>query len=50
MSEEQNSQKKLSRSFRKLLQERIGKANKRRKNLTQEETNRVAKLEAVVAK
>mgnify|MGYP001464528261 CR=1 FL=1 len=39
--QEQDSQKKPSKSLRKLLQERIGKADPHRKNLTQEETNRV---------
>jgi len=49
MSEWCHSQTKLSTNFRKLLQERIEKANPRRK-LTTEETKRLAKLEATAEK
>lgn len=50
MSEWYDSQQKQScSSFRKLLQERIDKANPRR-NLTAEETKRLAKLESIVDK
>ena len=49
MSEWFDSQKKSSSNFRKLLQERIEKANPRRK-LTVEETKRLAKLEAIADK
>ena len=41
--------KKSSSNFRELLQERIEKANPRR-NLTAEETKRLAKLEAIANK
>ena len=43
MSEWLDNQKKQSSNFRKLLQERIEKANPRRK-LTTEEARRLAKL------
>jgi len=43
------NQKKQSSKFRKLLQERIEKANPRR-NLNSEETRRLAKLEAIASK
>ena len=46
MSEWYNSQKKPSGNFRKLLQERIEKANPRRA-LTAEEQKRLSKLEAI---
>ena len=46
MSEWCNSQKKPSGNFRKLLQERIEKANPRRA-LTAEEQKRLSKLEAI---
>ena len=41
--------RKKSTNFRKLLQERIDKTNPRR-NLTTEETKRLAKLEAIANK
>ena len=46
MSEWYENQKKLNGNFHKLLQERIDKANPRRK-LTSEEEKRLAKLEAI---
>lgn len=46
MSEWYNNQKRSSSNFRKLLQERIEKANPRRK-LTAEQTKRLNKLEAI---
>ena len=46
MSKWFDRQKKLSSSFRQLLQERIEQANPRRK-LTAEETKRFNKLEAI---
>ena len=49
MSEWYNSQKKPNSSFRRLLQERIEKANPRRQ-LTSEETKRLNKLEAIAEK
>ena len=49
MSEWYDSQKQSSSNFRKLLQERIDKANPRRK-LTSEEEKRLAKLEAIAEK
>jgi len=49
MSEWYDSQKQSSVNFRKLLQERIEKANPRRK-LTVEEAKRLAKLEAIADK
>ena len=49
MSEWLHSQKKSSSNYRKLLQERIEKANPRRK-LTAEETKHLNKLEAVAEK
>lgn len=49
MGEWYNNQKKPSSNFRKLLQEHIEKANPRR-NLTSEETGRLAKLEAIAEK
>ena len=49
MSEWYDNQKKPSSNFRKLLQERIEKANPRRK-LTAEEDKRLAKLEAIADK
>ena len=49
MSEWYDSQKKPNDNFRKLLQERIEKANPRR-NLTDEEARRLAKLEVIAKK
>ena len=49
MSEWYDSQKHPSGNLRKLLQERIKEANPRR-NLTAEETKRLAKLEAIAYK
>ena len=49
MSEGHDSQKKPSGDFRKLLQERIDKANPRR-TLTAEEDKRLSKLEAIADK
>ena len=49
MSEWLDSQNKKSGNFSQLLQERIAKSNLRR-NLTAEETKRLAKLEAIAAK
>ena len=49
MSEWLDSQKKPASNFRKLLQERIEKANPRRE-LTAEETNRLCKLETIAEK
>jgi len=49
MSEWYDNQKKPSSNFRKLLQERIEKANPRRK-LTAEEAKRLNKLETIVDK
>jgi len=49
MSEWLDNQKKQSSNFRMLLQERIEKANPRRK-LTTEETKRLRKLEAIADK
>ena len=49
MSEWLDNQKKKSSNFRKLLQERIEKANPRRK-LTAEESKRLNKLEAIADK
>ena len=49
MNEWCDNQKKPSNNFRKLLEERIDKANPRRQ-LTSEETKRLAKLEAIAEK
>jgi len=49
MSEWYDNQKMPSNNFRKLLQERIEKANPRRK-LSTEETKRLAKLETIADK
>lgn len=49
MSEWYDSQQKPSSDFRKLLRERIEKANPRR-TLTAEETKRLAKLKAIADK
>ena len=49
MSEWYDSQKQSISSIRKLLQERVDKANPRRE-LTTEETKRLAKLEAIADK
>ena len=44
------SKKQPSSDFRKLLQERIEKANPRRAELTKEETTKLATLGAIAAK
>lgn len=49
MSEWYNSQKKPNSNLRKLLQERIEKANPSR-NLTTEEAKRLSKLETIAEK
>ena len=49
VSEWYDNQKNLNSNFRKFLNERIEKANPRRK-LTAEETKRLAKLEAIAGK
>ena len=49
MSEWYKSQKQSSRNYRQLLQERIERANPRRK-LTADETKRLAKLEGIANK
>ena len=49
MSEWYDSQKKPNKNIRKLLQERIEKANPRRE-LTNEETKRLRKLEGIADK
>ena len=49
MSEWYNSQKKPKGNFRKLLQERINKANSRSK-LVKNETTKLVKLEGIVEK
>ena len=49
MSEWYENQKKASSNFHQLLQERIVKANPRRK-LTAEEAKRLSKLEAIADK
>ena len=49
MSEWYNSQKKPIVDFQKLLQERIDKANPRRK-LAKDETTKLAKLEGIAEK
>ena len=49
MREWNDSQKKPSSNFLKLLQERIDKTNPRR-TLTAEEKRRLSKLETIVAK
>jgi hypothetical protein len=49
VNEWSDSQKKQISNFRKLLLERIDKANPRR-NLTAEETTRLAKLKAIANK
>ena len=49
MLEIQDSQKKLSGNFRKLLQERIDKSNPRR-TLTAEEQRRLSKLESIATR
>ena len=49
MSEWYDKQKKPNRKFRKLLQERIDKANPRRE-LTSEEAKRLVKLEVIADK
>jgi len=49
MSEWFDSQKKTNSDFRKLLKERIEKANPRRE-LTNEETKRLRKLEVIADK
>jgi hypothetical protein len=49
VSEWYDSQKKPTGYFHKLLQERIDKASPHRKDLTKEETTKLAKLEATAA-
>ena len=49
MSERYDNQKKFNSNFHKFLQERIDKANPRRK-LTSEEEKRLARLEAIADK
>ena len=49
MSEWHDNQKKQGSDFRKLLQERIEKANPRR-DLTADESKHLAKLEAIAVK
>ena len=49
MTEWFDNQKKSSSNFRQLLQERIEKANSRRR-LTDEETKRLTKLEVIADK
>ena len=49
MGERLDSQKKISSSFRQLLQERIEKSNLRR-DLTAKETKRLRKLESIAIK
>jgi hypothetical protein len=49
VSEEEDSQKKPSGNFRKLLQERIDKTNPRRA-LSAEEERRLSKLESIATK
>ena len=49
MTESSESQMKTNSTFRKLLQERIDKANPHRK-LTAEECKRLAKLETIAEK
>ena len=49
MSEWLDNQQKSSSDFRKLLQERVEKANPRRE-LTTEETKRLKKLEGIAEK
>ena len=50
MSEWLDKQKKSSGNFRKLLKERIEKANPRRKELTRDEATKLAKLETIAEK
>ena len=50
MSEWFDNQKKPNCDFRKLLQERIEKANPRRKELTKEEERKLSKLEDIAAR
>jgi hypothetical protein len=47
MSEWYDSQKEPNSDFRKLLQERIEKANPRRAEFTKDEKQRLCKLEAI---
>ena len=49
MTEWYDSQKKSNGNFRKLLQERLGKNNPRRK-LAKDETTKLAKLEDIIEK
>ena len=49
MSEWYDNQKKPSSNFRKLLQERLGKINPRRK-LAKDKTTKLVKLEAIAVK
>ena len=50
MSRWYDNQRKPNSNIRKLVQERIDKANPRRKGLTLEKTAKLAKLEAIAAK
>ena len=50
MSEWLDNQKELSSDFRKLLQERIDRANSRRETLTKEEQKKLSKLEDIAAR
>ena len=50
MSEWYDSQKKPSSDFWKLLKERLDSDNPRRKELTKEETKKLAKLESIAAR
>jgi hypothetical protein len=48
--EDDNWRAKPSSKFRELLQERIDKANPRRKELTRKETTRLSKLESIAVR
>tara|TARA_B110000858_G_C17546106_1_gene355860 strand:- start:34 stop:189 length:156 start_codon:yes stop_codon:yes gene_type:complete len=50
MSEWYDSQKKSSSDFHQLLQEHLEQSNPRRKELTKEETIKLAKLEEIATK
>ena len=45
-----NHQKKPNSSFRELLREHLDRTNPRRKELTRDETTKLAKLEGIAAK
>lgn len=47
LSEWYDNQKKPGSNFRKLLQERLDRANPRRKVLKKDETTKLARLEAI---